>query len=329
MSSGIAANTQGLQYRSRPVGQRMTQQWQRYLVTPMINPDGTRAEKSAYPYMVHLVLVAFSEALCRVAISFVFTLAMASFNAAVIPATLAVLAKAAVLGGCFMIMGSVSSYSRLENIIAAWFPSSNRMFSPKTIQPYADLIHIIVVAIFMYGGSLLGAGLALSVSNKATANLGLPATTANVLGLFGNFDVDTTQIWLTEIYGSAVITFAFLMACVYRRGVKHNVYAGIVMFVAYLFVGGTTIAATGANFDFVHYAAVLTVIARSGTVNHRHLGAYLVGTLVGMVLAWIGFLIVSLLSFALGYTRPGNPMDSAAGRRKLSAQRGAGFHTHR
>lgn len=307
-----------LGYFSQPKGERMTQRWQTYLVAPMINPDGSRADKPSYAYTMHLILMAFSEVLCRVAISFVFTLAMASFNAGVITSTLAVLAKAAVMSGCFMILGNVSSYSRLENIIAAWFPSSRRMFSSSSIQPYADLIHVIVTAVFMYAGSLLGAGLALSVSNKATANLGLPATTNSVLGLFGNFDVDTSQIWLTEIYGSALVTFAFLMAVVYRNGARHNVYGGLVIFMAYVMAAGPTIAATGANFDFIHYSAVLTVIANSGTVNHDHLGAYLVGPLVGMVLAWLGYLLVVLLCFAGGYTRPGIPREQG----KSSGARG-------
>lgn len=308
MSRGFQYGDLG--YSTQPKSERMTQRWQTYLVAGMVHRDGSAAEKPSYAYMVHLVAMAFSETLCRAAISFVFTLVMASYNAGVINATLAVLAKAAVMGGCFMILGNVSSYSRLENLIAAWFPSSKRMFSTRSIQPYADLIHVVVAAIFMYAGSLLGAGLALSVSNKATANLGLPATTANVLGLFGNFDVDTSQIWLTEIYGSVVMTFAFLMTVVYRNGVQHNVYAGLAMFVAYILAAGPTIAATGANFDFVHYSAVLTVIAGSGTVNHRHLGAYLVGPLVGMAIAWIGYLVVTLLCFAGGYTRPGIPSSS-------------------
>lgn len=296
-------------YFKQPMGERFTQRWQTYLVAPMVNPDGTPAEKPSYAYMIHLVAMAFSEVLCRVAISFVFTLAMASFNAGVINATLAVLAKSAVMAGCFMIMGNVSSYSRLENIIAAWFPSSRRMFSSSSIQPYADLVHVVVMTVFMYAGSLLGSGLALSVSDKATANLGLPATTASVTGVFGNFAVDTTQIWLTEIYGSTLVTFAFLMATVFRNGARHNVYAGLVMFMAYLLAAGSTITATGANFDFLYYSGVLTVIANSGSVNHDHVAAYLVGPLIGMVIAWLGYIIVTLLCFAGGYTRPGIPKE--------------------
>lgn len=297
--------------RSKARGEHMMQRWQSYFVASMINPDGSPAEKARYAYTVHLALMACSECICRAIISFVFVLAMASYNAGVIPATLAVLAKASAFGGCFMIMGNVSSYARLENLIAAWFPSSARMFSNRSAQPYADAIHVIVAAIFMYGGSLLGTALALSVSNKATANLGLPATTANVLGLFGNFNLDTSQIWLTEIYGSTLLTFAFLMAYVYRNGVRHNVYGGLVMVVVFVLAAGASIAATGANFDFIHYAAVMTVIAGSGSVNRSHLAAYLVAPLAGMAIAWVVYVVVSGLSFLGGYTRPGAPSSSS------------------
>lgn len=55
-----------------------------------------------------------------------------------------------------MLLGRISAYSRLENVLASWWPSSRRMFSTETIQPYADAIHVITYAVFQYAGSLIG-----------------------------------------------------------------------------------------------------------------------------------------------------------------------------
>lgn len=179
------------------------------------------------------------------------------------------------------------------------------MFSGESIQPYADLVHVIVYAIFQYGGSMLGLALAMWVSNAATINAGQPSTISDTFGVFGAYPVTTSDLWLIEMYGSALVTFTWLMVVVHREGVKHHVYAGLAIGLAFFAIAAVTISASGANFDFIHYAALQTVLAGKGTDNLRHQGAYAAGPLIGCVIGWVGYLIVASLAFAGGYSKPG------------------------
>lgn len=62
--------------------------------------------------------------------------------------------------------------------------------------------------------------LALWVSNSFTINLGQPSTTADTFGLFGSYSVTTSDLWLIEMYGSALVTFTWLMVVVHRQGTR-------------------------------------------------------------------------------------------------------------
>lgn len=276
-------------------------------MTSIVDGDGRPVIYPAFSYVVQGILAAFSEVLVRIILSFVFIFALVGVNGGAINFTLAALAKGFAAGAVIMIMGRVSAYSRFENIWASWFPSSKRMFSTDSVQPYADAIHVVICSIFMYGGSLIACALALWVSNFGTLNTGLPSVTADTFGLFGAYTVTTSDIWLVEIIGSAVITFVWLMAVVHQRGVKHHIYAGIAVGFTTFAVSAVTISATGANFDFLHYAAMRTILANANVVNDSHTAAYLVGPLIGGAIAWVGYLIVAWLSFAIDYSKPGIP----------------------
>lgn len=289
-------------------GVRLVQQpWWVYLLAPIVDDNTNQVESQPFAYGVQTILTCFSEALIRVILSFAYVMALANLNGAVINATLAALIKSFALGGMICLMGRVSAYSRLENVFASWFPSSRRMLSADSVQPYADLVHVIAYSVLQYGGSLLGLALALWVSNMATINLGQPSVTADAPGMFGAYTVTASDLWLIEMYGSALLTFAWLMLVVHQRGVKHHIYVGLGMFMISGLINGATIAASGANFDFLHYAALRTVLANANVVNDSHTWAYLVAPLIGAVIAWVGYLIVAWLSFAISYSKPGLP----------------------
>lgn len=294
--------------RARDVSMTMIQRplWS-YILTPIVNDDGVAVAYSAFAYIVQCILAVFSEVLVRIVITFVAVLALSGVNGGTINFTLAALAKGLVVGAMIMMMGRISAYSRFGNVWASWFPSSRRMFSTDSVQPYADLIHCIAYSIFQYGGSLVGCALVLWVSNFNNLNQGLPSTTADTFGLLGNYPITTSDIWLIEICGSALITFAWLMAVVHQRGVKHHVYAGLVVGFVTFVVSAVTISATGANFDFLHYAAMRTILANANVVNNSHTAAYLVAPIIGACIAWVGYLIVAWLSFAIDYSKPGIP----------------------
>jgi hypothetical protein len=95
-----------------------------YFLTPMIARDGSSAQYPLYAYTLHLIMACFSEAAIRVVLSFVFVMALAGVNGGVINFTAAALAKGLILGAAIMVLGRISSYSRLENVIASWWPSS-------------------------------------------------------------------------------------------------------------------------------------------------------------------------------------------------------------
>lgn len=79
--------------RTREWRDRMVQEWQTYFLTPMVSKEGYSAQYQPYAYTIHLILAAFSEALIRVILSFVYVFALAGVNAGVINFTLAALAK--------------------------------------------------------------------------------------------------------------------------------------------------------------------------------------------------------------------------------------------
>jgi glycerol uptake facilitator-like aquaporin len=187
------------------------------------------------------------------------------------------------------------------------------------VAQFADLIHVVCYAIFQYGGSLLGLAIAMWVSNSFTMNLGQPSTTADTFGLFGTYTVTTSDLWLVEIFGSTILTFAWLMLVVHRHGAKHHIYVGLAMGFVFSAVAMVTLPASGANFDFIHYAALRTVLANKNTVNTSHTAAYFVGPLIGMIIGWVGYIIVAALAFAGGYTQPGRATTSPTTRTTRTA----------
>ena len=277
----------------------------RYLVTPIIDQYGNALPKPPYAYGVQLGLSYFTEVLIRIALSFGFTIALAQFNAAVFNATETVFMKAAIFSMGLAVMGRISAYTHWENMLVSVVPSSKRMFSVDSIQPYADVIHVVTTLFLHYGGSLAGNGLALWVSNAATLNLGNPATTADAPGVIGNHSITSSDVWIIEIMGSAGITLTWLMVVVFQRGVKDHIHASIAMFIAAMFCVGFALPATGANFDFIHYLALRTVTAGTNGVNDNHRAAYIVGPIIGAIIAWVLYLVIAWLSFAINYGKPG------------------------
>lgn len=284
----------------------MVREWRYYFYTPVVDQYGNESPYAS-AYVIQGIVAAFSETLIRVVLSFAYVMALVGVNAGTINFTLGAIIKATALGGMIMMMGRISAYSRLENLIASWIPSSKRMFSVDSIQPYADAIHVAGIAIMQYAGSLVGVALALWVTNFSTVNVGQPSTTTNTFGVFGPHAVSSSQVWLVEIYGSAVLTFVWLMVVVFQRGIKHHIYAGLAVGFASLFITGTTISATGANFDILHYLALRTILAGANVVNTNFTAQYIVAPLIGMVIAWVGYLIVAFLSFVIDYGHPGVP----------------------
>jgi len=286
-------------------GMTLIQPFRRYWSAQMIDDEGNPVAYEGFAYTVHLILAVFTEIIVRMILSFVYVLALANVNATTNNFTLATFGKGAALGAVIMMFGRVSVYGRMENLWASWFPSSRRMFSVDSVIPYADFIHCCVLTIFQYGGSLCGVALALWTTNFSTINTGQPSTTADTFGLLGAHNVTVSQIWLLEMTGSIVITLAWLFGVVFQRGVKHHVYAGWVVVLPNLIITAVIIPATGANFDFIHYAALRTVLAGSQTINTHHTVAYLIAPLIGACIAWIAYCIISWLAFAIDYTKPG------------------------
>ena len=294
--------------RAREYGMRLFQRpWLSYVMAPMVDHEGNQVPYQSFAYIVHAIVAVFSEVLIRTVLSFVYVLVLADLNGGVINFTLAALNKGLVLGGMIMVMGRVSAYSRFGNVWASWIPGSKRMWSPDGIQPPLDLLHCLGYTVFHYVGSLLGVSLALWMSNFSTLNLGLPSTTADTFGLFGTHQVTVNQIFLIELAGSALITLAWLMTVVHQRGVKHHVYAGLAAAFVTFAISAPTISATGANFDFLHYAAMRTILANTKEVNHHHTFVYLFAPVVGCALAWVGYFVVASLTFSIDYSKPGIP----------------------
>ena len=280
--------------------------WRIYFLTPMVTPRGDRRVSAPmYATTMHTGLVMISEFLLRVFLSFAYVGALSSFNSGGVNAALAVFIKAAALGGVVAIFGPMSSYARFEHLVASWWPSSKRMFGPRSIQPYLDVGRVIAATIAQFVGSLVGIALYVWFADLNSANQGNPGITSDALGTLGSYDVDVHDIWLIEIFGSAIITLAWLLAVVYPRGVKHNVYLGIVMFLAVVLAAGPAITASGANFDVIHYSALRTITGKTGF--DRHTAAYILAPLLGAALAWIGYLTVSFFAYSSGYSRPGIP----------------------
>lgn len=278
--------------------------WRIYFLTPMVTPRGDRRVSAPmYAATMHTGLVMLSEFLLRVFLSFAYVGALSSFNSGGVNAVLAVLIKAAALGGVMAIFGPMSSYARFENLLASWWPSSKRMFGPRSIQPYLDAGRVIAATIAQFLGSLVGIALYVWFADLNSTNQGNPGITSDALGTLGSYDVDVHDIWLIEIFGSAIVTLAWLLAVVYPRGVKHNVYLGIVMFLAVVLAAGPAITASGANFDVIHYSALRTITGKTGF--DRHTAAYIVAPLIGAVFAWLGFLTLSFFAYSSGYSRPG------------------------
>lgn len=301
----MSGKTRQYARRAKEYGMNMIQEWKHYFLTPIIDQYGKAVQGQWYAYIIHGIVSVFSETLIRVVLSFAYTMALVGVNAGTINFTLAAIIKATALGGMIMMMGRISAYCRMENVLASWIPSSKRMFSVDAIQPYVDFFHGVGYVIFQYLGSLVGVALALWVTNFSTINVGLPSTTADTFGVFGPFGVSASDLWLIEIYGSAVLTFVWLMVVVFQRGVKHHIYAGLAVGMASLFMTGATISASGANFDFIHYAALRTILANTNVINTNYTAQYLAGSLIGMVVAWVGYVIVAWLSYSIDYGRPG------------------------
>lgn len=296
---------QNLATRAKHWKNTMTQRWMNYVVAVMVDRNGDGSQYPVYSYTLHLVMSNFSEFLIRIMLSFVFVLALAGVNAGVINFTMAAIAKGFVLGAGIMILGNVSSYSRFENVFASWWPSSPAMFGKYSLQPYADLVHVITYAISQYLGSIVGLALAMWVSNAATVGLGNPAVVASTFGLLGTHVVNVNDIWLLEIIGSAILTFAWLMLVVHRQSAEDNVHVGLSIGFIFAAICAVILPATGANFDFIHYAALRTIMANKGADVSRHGFAYIFAPLIGAAVAWVGYIIMASLGFAGNYERPG------------------------
>lgn len=293
--------------RLREYGLRMFQPWQVYLMAPMVDQEGQLVAYQGFAYTVHGIVAVFSEVIVRIVLSFAYVLILAGVNAAVLSFTLAALCKGLVAGGMIMALGRVSAYSRFGNVWASFYPSSKRMYSPDGIQPPVDLLHAVGYTVFQYAGSLVGLALALWMTNFSTINLGQPSTTADTFGVQGAHAITTNQIFLIELAGSALITFTWLMVVVHQRGVKHHIYAGLAVGIVTSAISAPTISATGANFDFLHYAALRTILAKAKVVNDSHTFVYLFAPIAGLALAWVGYFIIALLTFAIDYSKPGVP----------------------
>jgi glycerol uptake facilitator-like aquaporin len=294
--------------RAREYGMRLFQRpWTNYLLAPMVDHEGNRVPYQSFAYIVHGIVAVFSEVLIRTVLSFIYVLILADLNAGVINFTQAALCKGLALGGAIMILGRVSAYSRFGNVWASYVPSSKRMWSPDGFEPPLDLLHCIGYSVFQYVGSILGLSLALWMSNFSTINLGQPSVTADTFGLFGAHVVSVNQIFLIELAGSALITFTWLMLVVHQRGAKNQIHAGIAMGFITFAISAPTISATGANFDFLHYAALQTILANAKVVNTNHTFVYLFAPVAGLALAWVGYFIIASLTFSIDYGKPGIP----------------------
>lgn len=304
----MSAQTGSYRRRLRIYGMRLFQKpWSVYFLAPVVDQEGHRVPYQSFAYAVHGIVTAFSEVIIRIVLSFVYVLLLAGLNANLLSFNQVALAKGLVHGGMIMILGRVSAYSRFGNIWASWVPSSKRMYSPDSFQTPVDLLHAIGYTLFQYAGSLVGLALALWMTNFSTLNQGQPSTTADTFGMLGSHAVTVNQIFLIELAGSALITFAWLMTVVHQRGVKHHIYAGLAIgFVTYG-VSAATVSATGANFDFLHYAALRTILAGANVVNDSHTFVYLFAPIAGLALAWVGYFVIAVLTFVIDYSKLGVP----------------------
>lgn len=294
--------------RAREYGMRMFQRpWTNYILAPMVDHEGNQVPYQSFAYIVHGIVAVFSEVLIRTVLSFIYVLILAGLNAGNITFLNAALGKGLAVGGMIMVLGRVSAYSRFGNVWASYVPSSKRMWSPDGFEPPLDLLHCFGYTVFQYVGSILGLSLALWMSNFSTINLGQPSVTADTFGLFGAHVVSVNQIFLIELAGSALITFAWLMLVVHQRGAKNQIHAGIAMGFITFAISAPTISATGANFDFLHYAALQTILANAKVVNTNHVFVYLFAPVAGLALAWVGYFVIASLTFSIDYGKPGIP----------------------
>ena len=299
-----------------------------YLYTPMVydanakeDLQGTRAPRPYLTYAVHRAKTFLSEGLFRL----IWTAAMVLLMPNVLAGNLSFvgggLAKGFVFGALFIAFGYHGAWGRFENLLVSWYPSSSRAFAPHNhIIPYADLIGTFLLAGSQIAFSVAGAALGLWVINATTLGNALPNRLFDTFGLVGGYTATTSDIWLVEFGGSAVITLVWLFVVVDFHGLERRFEAGVTLGLIIAGISVILFPITGENFDCFYFLAVMGILNAVGRTYGHHLAAYILATILGAITGWVLWMIVAGLDWHIIGVNPGIPKyTDAAGETAFQA----------
>ena len=267
-----------------------------------VKPNPVRA------WMIHALKAVISEGFFRMTLSALYCLVMANVVTGQLSIMAGAIAKAAIFAGLFAVFGYDTAFGRFENLLVSWWPSSTRAFAPyRHVIPYADFGHSLLLALSQFAFSVAGVGFALWVGNHTVLHAGLPSSFVESIGVVGTHNIHTSDIWLVEFAGSAVLTFVWLKLVVDIHGMRNRAGIAMMLFFTSLAVNITLIPISGASLDVMHYLATQLFLAlgRGGGGNTSHIAAYIVAPVVGALAAWVGWMILAVLDWRIAGTNPG------------------------